>query len=90
MSITKAWKVYGADGHRQRVSFRSSAKYDWSEEGNIRIVELLNADKTGTNDYTIIVITRNTEAECKDELEGQLSDGFFEDSRYGRIEEIKN
>ena len=86
--IKRSWKVYGMDGHRQRISFGKSVKYDWSKDGQIRIVELENADKTGTNDYTIIHITRNTAEECEAELDGQLTDGIFENSRFGHIEEI--
>jgi len=88
MSITKAWKVYGAEGHRQRESFHKSVRYDWTEGENVRIVEVQNADKTGTNDYSVVIITRNTEKECLDELSGQLSDGIFENSRSGKIEEL--
>jgi hypothetical protein len=86
--VTRTWKVYGAEGHRQRVSFFPSKRYDFSREDDIRIIELINADTTGTNDYTVVRITRNTAQECADELEGQLSDGFFEDSRTGRVEEV--
>jgi hypothetical protein len=86
--VKRSWKVYGMDGHRQRTSFGKSVKYDWSKDGQIRIVELENSDKTGTNDYTIIHITRNTAEECEAELDGQLTDGVFENSRFGRIEEI--
>ena len=87
--ITRAWKIYGAEGHRQRESFCESYKYDWSDGENIRIVEVENSDKTGTNDYSVIRITRNTSEECQKELEGQLSDGIFENSRVGVIEELK-
>ena len=86
--VKRSWKVYGRDGHRQRISFSKSVKYDWSQDGQIRIVELENSDKTGTNEYTIIRITRNTAEECKAELDGQITDGVFENSRVGRIEEI--
>lgn len=86
--FTKTWKVYGADGHRQRESFRNSYKYDFSESGKTRIIEVLNSDKTGTNDYSIVRITRDTEQECDLEFDGQLTDGIFENSRTGRIEVI--
>ncbi len=88
MAVTRTWKVYGADGHRQRESFCDSQKYDWSEDGKTRIVEILNADKTGANEYSAIRITRDTAEECKEELDSQLSDGIFENSRWGDIEEI--
>lgn len=86
--ITKAWKVYGADGHRQRESFNDSYKHDFSEDENIRIIEVENSDRTGTNEYSIIRITRNTVEECQQEFNGQLSDGVFENSAIGKIEEI--
>lgn len=84
-AITKRFRIYGYDGHRQRVSFSPSARYDWSENGKIRIVEMINSDKTGTNEYTELVITAEIPY-C--ELEAQLFDGLFEDSRFGKITEI--
>lgn len=85
---TRAWKVYGIDGHRQRESFGKSYKYDFSEGTDVRIIEVENSDKTGTNDYSIIRITRNSSEECEEELRGQLSDGIFENSRVGKVVEI--
>lgn len=88
MAVTKTWKVYGAYGHRQKASFGPSATYDWGSPGNIRKVALKNADVTGTNDYTIIQITRNTAEDCERELDGQISDGFFENCTVGKVIEI--
>lgn len=85
---TKTWKVYGVDGHRQRESFNKSRKYDFSENETVRIIEVENSDKTGTNDYSIIRITRNSSEECEEELHGQLSDGIFENFRVGKVVEI--
>lgn len=87
--FTKAWKVYGARGHRQAVSFEPSFKYDFSDENGIRIIEVENSDKTGTNDYSIIRVTRNTEDECEKEILGQISDGIFENFRIGDVKEIE-
>lgn len=86
--VTMAWKVYGAEGHRQRESFFESYKYDFSVGDDVRIIEVENSDKTGTNDYSIVRITRNTIMECKEEMRGQLSDGIFENSNYGYVVEI--
>ena len=86
--VTRTWKVYGVEGHRQRESFCNSYRYDFSNDGDVRIIEVLNSDETGTNDYSVIRITRNTAAECQKELEGQISDGIFENSRTGYIEEV--
>lgn len=88
MAITRAWKVYGWDGHRQRESFGKSYRYDFSENGKTRIIEVLNSDKTGTNDYSILIITRDTGEECYWEMVGQVEDGIFENSRTGKIVEI--
>ena len=88
MGVTKVWRVYGADGHRQRESFCKSYSYDFSNGDNIRKIYVLNSDITGTNDYSIIRIIRNTEKECYKELWGQISDGIFENSRVGKVEEI--
>lgn len=68
--VVRTWRVFGANGHRQRESFEPSYKYDWTEGEDIREVEVENSDKTGTNEYSIIRITRNTAEECEAELEG--------------------
>ena len=86
--MTRTWRVWGANGHRQRESFEPSYKYDWTEGEDIREFEVENSDKTGTNEYSIIRITRNTAEECEAELEGQLSDGIFEGVNYGKVEEL--
>lgn len=85
---TRTWKIYGKDGHRQKESFNESQKYDFTEGNNIRIIEIENSDKTGTNEYTIMKITRNTAEECEKEMLGQVSDGIFENVRVGKIEEV--
>lgn len=87
--ISKAWKVYGLDGHRQRESFSPSYRWDFSNDlKGVRCIEVLNSDRTGTNDYSIIIITRNTLDECEKEFDGQLYDGIFENSTTGEIEEL--
>ena len=90
MAVTRAWRIYGVKGHRQRESFSPSETLDFSRGDNVRIIETENADKTGTNEFAIIRITRNTPEECEEELMGQLSDGIFENSRTEKIEEIKD
>ena len=86
--MTRTWKVYGAEGHRQRESFSESYKFDFSVGGKTRIIEVENSDKTGTNEYSLVRITRDTYEECEKEFLGQLSDGIFEYSRTGKIEEV--
>ena len=87
--VTRAWRVYGAEGHRQRESFFPSYKHDFtSKKEGVRIIEVLNSDKTGTNEYSVIQITRDTDEECEKEFFGQLYDGIFENSRTGRYVEV--
>ena len=88
MPTTRTWKVFGREGHRQRTSFFASVHWDFSKGDDVCIIEIDNSDKTGTNDYSVIRITRNTAAECEAELEGQLSDGYWENYRYGEVVEI--
>ena len=77
----KTWKVYGAEGHRQRESFFESYTHDFSDDKvGTRIITVENSDVTGTDMYSLISIIRNTEAECDEELDGQISDGIFENS----------
>ena len=91
MSITRTWKVYGAEGHRQRESFCNSYEYDFSNTmKGVRIIKVDCADKTGTNDYVIIRITRNNADECERELDGQISDGIFENCRVGKVVEVNS
>lgn len=87
--VTKMYKIYGAEGHRQGESFNNSQRYDFSKNGKTRILEIFNQDKTGTNDYSILKITCDTLSEVESELDGQLSDGIFENFRVGRIDEVQ-
>lgn len=86
--ITRTWRVYGAPDHRQRESFYASYTWDFSKGEDVRIIEVHNSDKTGTNEYSEVIITRNTAAECESELWGQVTDGIFENSRVGKVEEV--
>lgn len=89
-AVTRIWKVYGHYGHRQKHSFCKSYKYDFSNnEVGIRIIAVMNSDYTGTNDYSLVRITRPTADECQRELDGQISDGIFEDCRVGAVVEIE-
>ncbi len=88
MAVTKTWKVWGAEGHRQKLSFGESIRWDFTKYGETRVIEVEAEDKTGTNDYVIVSITRETAEECEREFAGQLDDGLFEDAQYGKIEEM--
>lgn len=86
--VTKFYKIYGKDGHRQKMSFGESMIYDFSKNGDKRVVELLNSDVLGHNEFSVLGITRNTLDEVEAELQSQLDDGLFEYCNYGKVEEI--
>lgn len=86
--VSVNFKVYGTPNHRQRESFYPSERQDFSTADNVRILEIFNSDRTGTNEYNILRITRETREECFEELEGQLSDGLYENSNWGGYEVI--
>lgn len=89
MAVTRTWKVYGWNGHRQSESFGKSYRWDFSNAvDGTRIIEVDREDKTKTNDYVIVRITRNDFGECKRELYGQITDGIFENHKVGRVEEV--
>lgn len=84
--ITKAWKIYGAEGHRQRDSFGESSAF--RTYGIENLVRMFREDILGTNDYVIIEITAGNEEACKAEFDAQMIDGIFENSRVGETVEI--
>ncbi len=73
--FTMAWKLYTPSLSKRNASVH----WDWSNKRDgIRVFEAFCADLTGHPSYIIIRITRNTEKECRDEFNGQLTDGYFE------------
>lgn len=88
------YKVYGDYDwhtnmyHRQRESFNDSYIIDLWESEHIHI-RVLNSDLTGTNMYTILIITSDNEDSCMTALESQLTDGIFENSRYSKAEKFE-
>lgn len=48
----------------------------------------INFDKTGTNNYSVIKITQNTNEECMQELFKQISHGFFENEDISTEENV--
>lgn len=89
IGVAKRWKIYGADGHRQHEAFRPSFKWDFSSgKSGLCVIEVRAADKTRTHDYVEVIIIRPTAELCEEELQGQITDGIFENARVGKIEEI--
>lgn len=73
--ITKTYKLVGIKPapHMNPETRMESFSYDWSTPSEIRKLEF-----EATEDGGYLRITRSTKTECDDELEGQLSDGLFE------------
>lgn len=87
--VTRSWKIYGRGGDWNRASKEESSFCDFTNEyDGIRLLGMDCYDVTGSYDYVVVTITRNTAKECLDELRGQISDGMFENYRVGRREEI--
>ena len=70
------------------MSFGESMIFDFSKNGDKRVVELLNSDVLGHNEFSVLGITRNTLDEVEAALQSQLDDGLFECCDYGKVEEI--
>lgn len=86
--MVKKFKVYGRDGHRQGVSFLKS--YSFTDCDGFKY-DVINSDKTGTNKYTIVCIDdseNKTSETIEDALDGQISDGIFENNCVGKVVEI--
>lgn len=86
--VTKAYKVYGRDGHRQGASFLASVSYEIRKKDTTVLIVIENADLTGTHNYSLVTIIAESAEECRDILEAQISDGYFENHHVGRVEEI--
>lgn len=85
--VTKAWRIYGAKGHRQRASFGETIVAKVSNSGHkSTTVEVINSDITGTNEYSLLIIIGEDELCCDKEMEAQIYDGAFENCTVGNIE----
>lgn len=82
--MRRCWKVYGREGHRQKETFCKSVIYTHDD---VRF-QVLNADETGTNEFSIVIIDAASAEDCERELFAQLGDGEFENCNTGNIVEV--
>lgn len=82
------YRIFGQDGHKQRMAFSESNVYNWSDRSNTRIVGVFNSDFSDSFECSILLVIRNTHDECRDELQGQIYDGIFESCKTGKVELI--
>lgn len=81
--ITKTWKIPGLLGQQNEASFFKSVNWEFGQDGEKVLFCAECADITGTNDYVIVKITAPTDSLCDKVLNGQISDGFFENCSCG-------
>ena len=79
------WKIYGAEGHRQKQSFGKTESFvTWDGVKTF----ICREDCTGTNDYVFlgIVLDELDRERAEHNLQAQIDDGLFENSRVGKVE----
>lgn len=81
--VRATFRVFGKDGHRQRVSFGES--FEFSTFGGSTHIECVCEDRTLTNRFVEVIITADSFKRCVNELNAQLSDGIFEACAVGKI-----
>lgn len=80
--VTLTYRVFGKDGHRQRASFGKTYSFTTCDDVGIKC---FCSDTTGSNDYVDVAITAEDYNMAMNEMEKQLSDGIFENCRYGKV-----
>lgn len=85
--VIRRFRIYGENGRTQRASLgKSSTFYPWDDFTKCMI---LCSDRTGTKKYAEFIVS-GPEWYIVHELEGQLSDGIFDNCGYGKITEVVN
>ena len=87
--VSKKFKVevFG----RYKDSDLKPIHWDWSNERDgIRKLDIKYTKRKSLKNayYCYMVVSRNTEEECYDEFDGQVSDGYFENDNIGKIWEV--
>ena len=89
-----ATKIYGLEGHRQAESFCKS----WAIEGNrlwnnpnneVEFFGCLCSDYTHTNEFVVFFAKCNSIDAYERLLDGQLSEGTFENQRVGKMQDVQ-
>ena len=79
--MKRTYRVYGFEGHRNRISFMQSFRIVRSD----CTISVNCSDITGTNDYVDVEIEALNEWLCVRAILAQESDGIFENTRTGSI-----
>lgn len=81
-NVRVVYRVYGKDGHRQRVSFGSTFSFTTFEDVKVKCY---CSDVTGSNEYVDVELIGRDLTACVCQLQAQLSDGIFENCKYGKV-----
>lgn len=87
--IRKFFKIYGADGHRQKETFNHSSEYCF-ESRDVACIRVHNFDATGTHLYSLLEIHGESIEAIEKERDKQISDGIFENCIVGVCESVQN
>lgn len=87
--FTKMYKIYGRDGHRISESFHKSRDYEYSASEKMSQIRVINGNITRHHNFIYVIVTADSPSECEHNMWGQLSDGIFENMRFGKVVEIK-
>ncbi len=88
MKVTRTFRVYGVEGHRQREAFKPSYDFELKNTEIPVRFSVRNSDKTGTQAYSEVAVSSVSAAHIEKELFAQVEDGIFENSRTGEIVEV--
>lgn len=88
-TVKKTYRVYGENGKDQKATYEKSITFFGASKDKVRKLEIRNADLTGTHEYSEVEITCSADGDCGEELDRQISDGFFENDSVGEIKEVR-
>lgn len=88
-TVKKTYRVFGENGKDQEATYAKSITIFGTSKDRLRKLEIRNADLTGTHKYSEVEITCSVEGSCSEELDYQISDGFFENDPVGEIKEVR-
>lgn len=88
-TVKKTYRVFGENGKDQEATYAKSITIFGTSKDRLRMLEIRNADLTGTHKYSEVEITCSVEGSCSEEFDHQISDGFFENDPVGEIKEVR-
>ena len=76
--VTKSYKLYGPGDSLPGVRCRVTGDFNFTTVKRKNLLWIIrDADYTPLNDYTVAVVTAESEEECRSFLDEQILGGFF-------------